>query len=217
MRYRLTTRGRIVVVVFAILLVVSGVSMLSKLQSGNHLASNSMADHQGNVEKSGSKDSAELDATQVPLETSEAEVDDVALENESPAESQENAEKSSVLNEASVRVFFKPDKYELSDNELAKLERVVEASKLYPENQLIIEGNINGYPQYDDTDFGRNLSNKRAEVVKTYLIEKGIDEVQIEVQSLGSQKPIENTSNLTDCWKNRRTDIYFKDYNGLTY
>ncbi len=48
---------------------------------------------------------------------------------------------------------------------------------------IIIEGNINGYPQYDDTEFGMTLSDKRAEVVKAYLIEQGIAKDKIYIFS----------------------------------
>lgn len=219
MRYRLTARGKIVAVVFAILLAVSGGSMLFDQQPDGDADSEQATASATDAEESVSEQKENVGSNEVISEGSEEPGNEDASGEKEDLETstEEDKEKVSALKEASSRVYFKPDKYELTEDEAVKLHTIIEVSKMYPENEVVIEGNINGYPQYDDSDFGITLSEKRAEVVKAYLIDQGMEKSQIMIFSMGSQKPIENTNNLTDCWKNRRTDVYFKDFNGLEY
>lgn len=210
MRYRITTRGKIVLVVFIILVLASAISLLSPSKPTEMVA-------EIETDQDQSTDTLETDVAEEPENAEEQpleenETDDLTEENNTTDEVIE-----AVLKDAGARIHFKPDKYELIDTEIKKLDVVIETHALYMDQMIIIEGNINGYPQYDDTEFGMTLSDKRAEVVKAYLIEQGIAKEKIYIFSLGSQKPIQNTSNPTESWKNRRTDVYFKDYNDLEY
>jgi len=221
MRYRLTTRGRIVAVVFVILLIAVGVSLYNPEENiGDSKISETTDKELSN--NSTPEEYAENNETEMDKDRLEEELPNTTGNdsNETIVSAEESAmieEKIKTLEHAAERVYFKPDKFNLIDNELAKMNEFIEIALEFPENTIIIEGNINGYPQYDDTDFGMTLSNKRAEVIMNYLIEKGIKKDQIYILGMGSKKPIENSSSINDCWKNRTADIYFKDHNRLEY
>lgn len=210
MRYRITTRGKIVIFVLVIMLV-TGVTSIISPKSSNEVAGN---ENIVNELPSDSKETGTKDDMAVSLEAGNDldETKDIDLN-----DSEVDEDKQAILESSACRLYFKPDKYEILESELVKLNDVIEVSKIYSDEMIIIESNINGYPEYLDSEFGLELSDMRVEVVKKYLIRNGISEDRVYTFSLGSQKPIENTNNLMDCWKNRRTDVYFKDYNSLEY
>lgn len=221
MQYRLTTKGKIVLALLLILVVVSTASVVSMVRPHNqpeeHFASTDEKQEEQESVSSSAGDSTNQDDVKQERTDSNDESVESSIEESAKPEVSVDSEMTSKLKDASARIYFKPDKFELMDSEIVKLDKMIEIAQVYPDQMIIIEGNINGYPQYDDTEFGMTLSDKRAEIVKAYLKEHGLQDDQLFIFSMGSQKPIENTSNLTDCWKNRRTDVYFKDYNGLEY
>lgn len=218
MKYRLTTRGRIVAVVFAILVITAGVSLYDtpNVSNGSDYSETSSNGTESTEETSLEVTNNESVNDKSNINEENNNTDELAkgtiIENETVID-----EESKILRETVARVYFKPDKYNLADNEIVKIDKLVEIGLKYPDKVIVVEGNINGYPQYDDTEFGKTLSEKRAEVIRDYLIEKGIKKEMIHNLGLGSKKPIENTSSVSDSWKNRRTDIYFKGYNSLEY
>jgi outer membrane protein OmpA-like peptidoglycan-associated protein len=58
-----------------------------------------------------------------------------------------------------------------------------------------------------DADANMILSKKRAESVKRFLTEKGINEGRIETQFFGESKPIEDNSTAMGRQKNRRVEL----------
>ena len=66
-----------------------------------------------------------------------------------------------------------------------------------------------------DSLYNVKLSEKRAQVVKNYLISKGFDSTMIQTNYFGMEKPIASNENEDGKQKNRRVDIvfYHKSYN----
>jgi outer membrane protein OmpA-like peptidoglycan-associated protein len=60
-----------------------------------------------------------------------------------------------------------------------------------------------------DENFNLNLSKKRADKVKSYLIEKGIDTKRITTNGLGESKPIGDNNTEEGRRKNRRVELRF--------
>jgi outer membrane protein OmpA-like peptidoglycan-associated protein len=58
-----------------------------------------------------------------------------------------------------------------------------------------------------DADANMILSKKRAESVKRFLTEKGINEGRIETQFFGESKPIADNSTAMGRQKNRRVEL----------
>ena len=76
--------------------------------------------------------------------------------------------------------------------------------------EVVIEGHINGYPDYKDTSYGLSISEQRALVLKDYLVALGIDSERITLKNLGSQEQAVLTDDYSQQYLNRRAVIYFK-------
>lgn len=113
-------------------------------------------------------------------------------------------EELELLRSFRITLYFLPDSPVLIEGEIYKLKDF----PLY-EEKLILEGNINGYPDFNDTDFGIWLGNERASVVKEYLVEQGFLDDKIEIINNGSKKPVNKDGSKEELVKNRRVEIYY--------
>ncbi len=101
-------------------------------------------------------------------------------------------------------IYFDFDKYEIRND---MQETLNDATKIINDNSemnVLIEGNTD---EFGSDEYNFALGNKRALVVKTALITRGINKDRIQVISLGKSKPVcEEKTN--ECYqKNRRGDI----------
>ena len=55
--------------------------------------------------------------------------------------------------------------------------------------------------------YNKRLSKTRAEIVKSYFVEKGISPQKIKAVGMGSDNPIATNENLADRGNNRRVEI----------
>lgn len=121
-------------------------------------------------------------------------------------------EKVTVVEESdriAANIYFNPDQWEIKGNEIQKINDIMDKLSKYPQTKIVIEGNINGIQSDGDTEFGTELSLKRAQVVSQVLMGKGIEESRIIVKSNGSSKPA--SSKPDEAWMNRRTQISFEE------
>lgn len=73
--------------------------------------------------------------------------------------------------------------------------------------KIKIEGHVNGPGQRNSKDY-KELSDKRAKAVKTYLVENGIDQNRISFEGYGNSKMIHpHPKNETQMSENRRVEI----------
>lgn len=105
-------------------------------------------------------------------------------------------------------IYFGPDQGSLREKEKSKLQEIEKYLKENPSLRVILEGNINNTDGKADSDFGKELSLQRAEVVKDALIQAGIDENRIIVVSNGSSQLLGKGKDIA--WKNRRTDVFIE-------
>jgi OOP family OmpA-OmpF porin len=67
---------------------------------------------------------------------------------------------------------------------------------------------IGGYTDSRNSDkYNLELSRKRAESVKAYLVDHGVDANQLEVKGYGESKPIASNETITGMAKNRRVEL----------
>lgn len=116
------------------------------------------------------------------------------------------------LYNAKSTVYFEPDKYTLQDEYKLVLNVFIGLAKDFPNEKIKVEGNINGYPKFNDSKFGEELSQIRANKVAQYMMNMGIPEDRIVVQSNGSSKPLNKSDAAEELKLNRRTDVYFEEY-----
>ncbi len=85
------------------------------------------------------------------------------------------------------------------------LDKVVRTLQEYPEIQV----EIRGYTDNTGSLAGNmRLSQKRAEAVRAYLIEKGIDGSRIKAKGYGPQNPIADNKTAEGRAKNRRIEFF---------
>lgn len=116
------------------------------------------------------------------------------------------------IEKITAAVYFDPDQWEIQAREIRKITAIAEQLAKDPELKVIVEGNINSTSGHVDTEFGKDLSLKRAQVVVQVLVGKGIDEGRIVVKSNGSAKPV--AAEPDKAWMNRRTDLYIEGFKG---
>ena len=101
-------------------------------------------------------------------------------------------------------IFYSSASSSLLKESFAELNTLVKLLNENPSLKVEIEGHTDnvGSEQYNN-----NLSQKRADAVKNYLVEKGIAESRLKSRGYGFTKPIADNSTEEGRAKNRRTQI----------
>ena len=104
-------------------------------------------------------------------------------------------------------IHFKHNSMRLSDEAYELLDQIVDFGSSNPVSKIIVEGYTDslGHPAYN-----KNLSKMRAEVVKKYLVDKGISSAKIETVGMGPENPIASNETFEGRKLNRRIEIRFK-------
>jgi OOP family OmpA-OmpF porin len=90
----------------------------------------------------------------------------------------------------------------------ADLKRVADYMKKYPETTVTIEGNTDNV---GGKKYNQKLSERRAESVKKYLVEKfGADASKISTVGYGLTRPIADNKTPEGRQQNRRVDAVFR-------
>jgi OOP family OmpA-OmpF porin len=99
---------------------------------------------------------------------------------------------------------FKLKSAALLKNSLPILDRAADVLKTYPEIKMEISGHTDNRGK---ADFNRDLSQKRAETVRDYLVMKGIKADRLVAIGYGMDKPIADNKKESGRSKNRRTEF----------
>jgi outer membrane protein OmpA-like peptidoglycan-associated protein len=101
-------------------------------------------------------------------------------------------------------VFFELDSYTLMPNSFPELNALVELMRNYPTLQLEISGHTDNI---GTAAYNLELSQKRAESVVKYLVDKGIDSARLKAKGYGSTQPNFSNDTAEGRFKNRRTEF----------
>lgn len=102
-------------------------------------------------------------------------------------------------------IFFDTDKFELKPESFPELNRV---ASLIQANNFKVE--LFGHTDSDGTaTYNNTLSQNRANSVRTYLINQGVNSSTISAIGLGESKPIMSNETLKGKAKNRRVEVKF--------
>lgn len=113
-----------------------------------------------------------------------------------------NAWKSSVKD-----VFFDFDKYDLRADSRAVLQEDARALKDHPDAMMVLEGHCD---ERGTEDYNLALGQRRADAVRSYLMDLGVDGGQLQTISYGEEKPFA-TGHDEEAWaQNRRVHFTFK-------
>ncbi len=83
-------------------------------------------------------------------------------------------------------IFFETGIYALKETSKNELIRIIELMKYYPSLRVEIQGNTDNV---GGESFNLDLSQKRASVVKNYLVERGVEATRLEANGYGYSKP----------------------------
>lgn len=106
--------------------------------------------------------------------------------------------------------FFEKDQADLNDESLEQLDILLEVLNAYPEEQIVIEGHVNGYPNFIQTVENLELSGERSQAITEFLMDRGIENSRITVYNFGSEVPYIRQSALQH--QNDRVTVYFKNH-----
>ncbi|MHC5354466.1 OmpA family protein [Myroides sp. LJL115] len=108
------------------------------------------------------------------------------------------------LNEYGKTILFNTGKYTFQNSSYAVLDNIAKIMQEYPTSKF----HIAGYTDSTGNDkINIPLSDNRANAVKVYLIEKGIDASRLTSKGYGSQDPIASNKTVTGRELNRRVEI----------
>lgn len=108
--------------------------------------------------------------------------------------------------------FFEFDEAELTDETRRKLDRIADRARGNDEATVRVTGYAD---QIGGDDYNLSLSQRRADAVRTYLIERGLPENAVSVDARGETDPVvrcegRQGASLIDCLQpNRRTEVEF--------
>jgi outer membrane protein OmpA-like peptidoglycan-associated protein len=108
------------------------------------------------------------------------------------------------ITEIASKIFFETNSAKLKVASLMQLDELTNILQKYETANLL----IGGHTDSKGTDaFNLNLSQKRTESVKTYLMEKGIMESRITATGYGETQPIADNATALGRAKNRRVEL----------
>ena len=108
------------------------------------------------------------------------------------------------LTEAAKGIFFETDSDVIKAESFENLDHIVEIANKYPNANIVVEGHTDS--QGDDS-MNMDLSRRRAEAVKKYLVLKGVESDRIKTEGFGETKPLADNSTEEGRALNRRVDI----------
>jgi len=121
---------------------------------------------------------------------------------------EENIQKNEKITVYAIQ--FKPSRADLQPESFPALEDLVNYLRSHPGVKLEIIGHtdVGKNPEYNDS-----LSQKRAEKVKEFLVNRGILSNRLVAKGMGSREPIADNDTPEGRAKNRRTEFRFLEVN----
>ncbi len=101
-------------------------------------------------------------------------------------------------------VLFPLNSSYLTDRAKSEIDKLVNLLAEYPGASLIVDGHTDAT---GTEEYNQWLSEKRAESVKKYAVEKGLDEKRITTQGHGQTKPIAANNTKEGRQQNRRVEV----------
>ena len=142
--------------------------------------------------------------TEEPASEPEMEIAKLELSDfvpEAPVPELEASRVETVMESELADVFFDFDQYAIRSGAVPVLEKNAELLKqTYKTSSVLIEGHCD---ERGTGEYNLELGKRRAQAVKEYLVDLGVDESRIQIASYGKEKPFcaESTPN---CWQNNR-------------
>jgi len=108
-------------------------------------------------------------------------------------------------------ILFDVDKASLKPASEKPLQEIVKLLRDYPDLKLELQGHTDNQ---GSADYNRDLSQRRAESVKAYLIAYGTDTSRLEAKGYGLSQPVASNDTEEGRAKNRRVELVRKETSG---
>jgi OOP family OmpA-OmpF porin len=102
-----------------------------------------------------------------------------------------------------LNVEFDFDKSTIKKGYYQDIDNLAQVMKDYPDLNVVIEGHTDSV---GTAAYNKKLSQRRAEAVKKYMVEKGIDVNRLKAQGFGEEKPIASNETKEGRRQNRRVE-----------
>jgi outer membrane protein OmpA-like peptidoglycan-associated protein len=101
-------------------------------------------------------------------------------------------------------ILFDTGKATIKKASRARLDQAVDVLQKYPSIRIEISGHTDST---GSREVNMDLSQRRAEAVKTYLVDKGVDTARVETRGAGPDEPIDSNTSKAGRSKNRRIEF----------
>ena len=146
----------------------------------------------------GSTDGSDIGASDTELVSDAGNIDDLSA-------GQRFADKYTLCGDvAFAPVYFSLDAANVSPSEMLKIDLVVKHLNENADRVVSIEGNCD---ERGSNEYNMELGSRRAEIIRDYILQNGIDQARIETLSNGEEKPAAEGSNEGAWSKNRRGEF----------
>jgi OOP family OmpA-OmpF porin len=106
-----------------------------------------------------------------------------------------------------LEVLFDFDKSTIKGNYSKDIDALADVMKKYGDLNVTIEGHTDNLNRSKKPDYNKKLSQRRADAVKKYLVEKsGINAKRLTAIGFGAEKPIASNETEEGRQKNRRVE-----------
>lgn len=113
------------------------------------------------------------------------------------------------INKAAQNIFFATGSAKLLAKSFKSLKDVAQIMQDNPSYKIDVDGHTDNK---GSNELNQKLSDSRANSVKQYLIENGVDESRIVATGYGEDKPIEDNGTVAGRAKNRRVEMKLRNY-----
>lgn len=101
-------------------------------------------------------------------------------------------------------IYFDFDKSNIRDDQTSALDLNVRILKDNPDLHIVLGGHAD---ERGAKDYNIQLSSRRAQSVKKYLVDNGIDANRIVIYAYGEEYPLATGHDESSWWQNRRVDV----------
>ncbi|MHB1213810.1 MAG: OmpA family protein [Thiobacillus sp.] len=108
-------------------------------------------------------------------------------------------------------VLFAVNKAQLSAGGMRNLQKLADFMKQYPERKILVEGHTDST---GSQAFNQALSKRRADAVRTALVDMGVGGDRIETRGYAEAYPVASNNTATGRQLNRRVEIILSDESG---
>lgn len=105
-------------------------------------------------------------------------------------------------------VLFATGSAEIQGGTNENLQKLVNFLNQYPDRKVQIEGHTDNV---GSASFNQNLSRQRAESVRRFLVERGIDSSRLSVSGYGFERPVASNETATGRQQNRRVEVVIEN------